>query len=77
MNKWKIEYYCPDEKQTSEVEVFFDQLTVESLISAIKKLEKIKIREEDCIRNARRFSKERFKSEILKFVKTHARITRS
>jgi len=48
--------------------IFFNQPTVESLIKAIKKLEKIKIKRADCIVQARKFSKARFKREIKKFV---------
>ncbi|OGG03079.1 hypothetical protein A2W14_05235 [Candidatus Gottesmanbacteria bacterium RBG_16_37_8] len=48
--------------------VFFDQLTTDDLISAIKRLERNKLKPEDCIENARKFTKERFKREILKFV---------
>ncbi len=48
--------------------VFFNEPSAESLISAIKKFEKIKIKSEDCLKQARKFSKERFKLEIKKFV---------
>ncbi len=49
--------------------VFFDELTEESIISAIKKLQRLKIKPEDCIKQAEKFSKERFKTEIQLFVK--------
>src|SRR3989338_2892260 len=52
--------------------IFFDELSVDSLVTAIKKLEKTKILEEDCIKNAQKFSKERFKKEMLQFVERHA-----
>ncbi|OGH05189.1 MAG: hypothetical protein A2W22_05995 [Candidatus Levybacteria bacterium RBG_16_35_11] len=48
--------------------VFFNEPTVESLIFAIKKFEKMKIDPKDCIKQAQKFSKERFKREIRKFV---------
>lgn len=48
--------------------VLFDELTVESIILAIKQLEKLKINKEDCIKNSQRFSKERFIKEIKQFV---------
>jgi len=48
--------------------VFFDRLTVESLGRAIKRLEKMKIKKRDCIKQAKKFSKERFKRKIKEFV---------
>lgn len=44
--------------------IFFDQLTVESLIDAIKKFEKMKIKPEECGKQAKQFSKKRFIREI-------------
>lgn len=38
VNKWKIEYYCSNKKQPSEIEVFLDQLTKEPLKSIAKEL---------------------------------------
>ena len=52
--------------------VFFDEPTVESLTKAIKKFEKMNIKPEDCIKQARNFSKEKFKKEMLEFVTKHA-----
>jgi glycosyltransferase involved in cell wall biosynthesis len=52
--------------------IFFDESTVESLSKAIKKFEKMKIRSEDCISQANKFSLVRFKREILEFVTKHA-----
>lgn len=49
--------------------IFFDELTVDSLISAIKKLEKLKINSQDCFNNAQKYSKARFKKEIVNFIK--------
>jgi glycosyltransferase involved in cell wall biosynthesis len=48
--------------------VFFNKPTVESLVSAIEKFEKMKFSEKDCKDQAKKFSKERFKREIEKFV---------
>lgn len=48
--------------------VFFNQITVESLIEAIKKFEKMKFKQEDCLAQAKKFSKEIFKKEMVKFV---------
>ena len=56
--------------------IFFDGSTVESLSDAIKKFEKMKFKREDCINQAKKFSKERFKEEMLQFVKSHAGTTR-
>jgi len=53
--------------------VFFDEPTVESLTRAIKKFEKMNIKSEDCIKQAKKFSKKRFKREIKEFVKNHAK----
>jgi glycosyltransferase involved in cell wall biosynthesis len=48
--------------------VFFEKQTVESLGKAIKRLGKVGIKSEDCVRQAKKFSKERFKREIKGFV---------
>ncbi|HSW98071.1 MAG TPA: glycosyltransferase [Candidatus Saccharimonadales bacterium] len=48
--------------------IFFDALTVASLVSAIKKFEKVTIKAEDCIKQAEKFSEERFKESIKKLV---------
>lgn len=48
--------------------VFFKQPTVNSLVKAIEKLEKSRIKSSDCQQQAQRFSKERFKKEIKSFV---------
>lgn len=52
--------------------IFFDEPTVESLTSAIKKFEKTRITPEDCTARAKKFSKEIFKKEIVDFVNKHA-----
>jgi len=48
--------------------VFFDKPTVESLAEAIVRLDKIDIKPEDCLKQARKFSKDRFKKQILDFI---------
>jgi glycosyltransferase involved in cell wall biosynthesis len=53
--------------------LFFDDLTIESLSDAIKKFEKMKFNPEDSITQTKKFSRERFKKEMLEFVKSHAR----
>lgn len=53
--------------------LFFNKRTPESLIDAVRKFEKMKFSSEDCITQAKKFSKERFKKEILEFVNKHAR----
>ncbi|MBU0572748.1 glycosyltransferase [Patescibacteria group bacterium] len=52
--------------------IFFDEASTDSLITAIKKFEKSKIKSEDCIKQAKKFSKERFKKEIKLFIKKNA-----
>ncbi len=50
--------------------LFFDEYTVEGLIKAIKQFEKMNINPGNCIKQAEKFSKEKFKKEILDFVKS-------
>jgi len=50
--------------------LFFDELTTESLEKAISKLDKLRINPQDCMKQAQKFSKERFKREISDFVKS-------
>lgn len=51
--------------------VFFDKLTVASLASAIARLKQLRITREECIAQARKFSKDRFRREIRVFVTSH------
>lgn len=51
---------------------FFNEPTVESLVAALKKFNHRKYKPEDCRKQARKFSKERFKREIKEFIKKHA-----
>ncbi|OQX50663.1 hypothetical protein B5M47_03550 [candidate division CPR3 bacterium 4484_211] len=48
--------------------VFFEPQTSQALIEAIKRFESLKFSSKDCIKNARNFSKQRFKKELKKFV---------
>jgi glycosyltransferase involved in cell wall biosynthesis len=50
--------------------VFFDQLTVESLVRALKRFNELNhsIKAEDCRKQAEKFSQERFMSKIKKFI---------
>jgi glycosyltransferase involved in cell wall biosynthesis len=48
--------------------ILFDDYSVSGLERAIVAFGKVKFKEEDCIKQARKFSKERFKTQILKFV---------
>lgn len=57
------------ETVTDKTGVFFDEYNVESLIEAIKKFKSLKFKKEDCIKQAQKFSKERFIKEI------YARVT--
>lgn len=57
--------------------LFFDDPTVASLLNAIKKFERHKFNSAVCINQAKKFSKERFKKEMLQFVQSHAGTTRS
>jgi glycosyltransferase involved in cell wall biosynthesis len=54
---------------------FFEQPTVESLVSKLQSFKAAEFKPEDCRKQAEKFSKERFKTEILDFVNKHARVT--
>ena len=53
--------------------VYFSERSVDSLVEAIKKFEKTKINPLDCIKQAQKFSKERFKKEMYDFIKLKLR----
>ena len=53
--------------------LFFKERTMESLIEAIQKFESMKFKSEDCINQAKKFSKQIFKNKMLEFVQQHAR----
>lgn len=48
--------------------IFFDERTPESLVLAVKRFEKLRIKSSDCIAQAKKFSKERFKKEIVEYI---------
>ncbi len=50
--------------------LYFDELNAESLAEAIKKFEKMSFDPKDCIEQAHKFSRERFKKEISEFVRS-------
>ena len=50
--------------------ILFDELTPDSMIKAINRFEKTVLKKEDCVKQAQKFSKERFKREIKNFVET-------
>lgn len=52
--------------------VFFKEPTVESLVSKLQGFKVAKYKSEDCRKQAKKFSKERFKKEIKEFIKKHA-----
>lgn len=52
--------------------VLFTDYSVKGLWQAMKRLEKLKIKPHDCLEQAKKFSKERFKREIKEFVEQHA-----
>ncbi len=52
--------------------ILFDNYSVDGLIEAVKKFENSKFNSRDCIENAEKFSKERFKKEIKEFIEKHA-----
>jgi len=52
--------------------IFFDELTSECLTDAVRKFEKMKFNSQDCITQAKKFSKSRFKREIAEYITKHA-----
>ena len=55
--------------------ILFDDYSVNGLVSAIKRFNDLNhlIKSEDCVKQAQKFSKERFKKEILEFVEKRIR----
>lgn len=49
--------------------IFFEKADSNSLAIAVKRLEKVKISSEDCVKQANNFSKEKFDREIQKLIK--------
>jgi glycosyltransferase involved in cell wall biosynthesis len=52
--------------------VLFNNYSVNGLIEAVGKFESAKFNAKDCIEQAQKFSKERFKKEIKEFIEKHA-----
>lgn len=52
--------------------IFFEKPEVNALVDALNRFERAKIKEEDCIREAKKFSKETFVKEIKSLVKKNA-----
>jgi glycosyltransferase involved in cell wall biosynthesis len=52
--------------------ILFNDYSVDGLIAAVKKFESAKFNAKDCIAQAQKFSKERFKKEIEEFVESKA-----
>lgn len=48
--------------------IFFEKRSVESLGKAIKRFGKIQFKSRDCVKQARKFSKKKFKTEIKNFI---------
>lgn len=48
--------------------IFFDQPSVESLVSCLKKFETLEFNPQDCIKQASKFDQQHFKDQIKKFV---------
>ncbi len=48
--------------------IFFEKQTVESIIKAVKEFESMEFKVDDCLDNAQKFDKNKFKKQIKKFV---------
>ncbi|HEY5600796.1 MAG TPA: glycosyltransferase [Patescibacteria group bacterium] len=74
-----VAYYGGGYKETvidGKTGVFFKDYSVEGLIEAISKLDRIKIKSEDCLKQAEKFNIRRFQKEIQKFVEEKMNDTR-
>ncbi len=58
----------PETMVIGKTGILFDELNEDCINQAIKRFETMKFRPEDCINQAKKFSKERFKKEMLQFV---------
>ena len=56
---------------------FFTKSTTENLANVLKKFDSEKYKSKDCQRQAEKFSKERFKKEIKRFIQKYAGTSRS
>lgn len=52
--------------------LFFQEYNIKSLTHVLQRFEKIKFKQEDCLKQAKKFSKARFKQEIREFVARHS-----
>lgn len=52
--------------------LFFEKQTVESLVDAVKRFKKMRFNPEEAVKNAQRFSKEKFKGKFLEVVKKYS-----
>ncbi len=52
--------------------LFFNDLSTEDLVKTIKKFDKLNLKSQDCVKQAKRFSKERFQKEMKEFISKHA-----
>jgi len=52
--------------------VFFNEYNIKSLTHVLQRFEKMKFKQEDCLNQAEKFSKARFKQEISEFVARHS-----
>lgn len=57
--------------------ILFNDYSVDGLIFTIKKFESLKFNPQDCIDQAKKFSKERFKKEIKEFINSHYKLRNS
>jgi glycosyltransferase involved in cell wall biosynthesis len=59
--------------------ILFEKPNIKSLISALKRFDELihRIKPEDCIRHAEKFSPERFRSEIEKFINAKLKVQKS
>ena len=58
----------PESVVDGKTGVLFDEYSTNGLIEAIHKFEKLKINEEDCLKQAKKFSREKFEREFKDFV---------
>lgn len=60
----------PESVVDGKTGVLFDDYSVEGLVNAIKRFEKTKIDPDDCLKQAKKFSRERFEKEFRELVKS-------
>lgn len=70
-----IAYYSGGVKETvieGKTGTFFNELSVNSLTEAINRFQKMDIGKENCLNQAKKFTKDRFKKEIKEFISKNA-----